>query len=93
MVLRKWTKPRAEPVDRDTASRQQQQVMDGLVSWSLFERIFFFLTFIDLAVSGLSCGTRDFRCVMRAQSLWHVGSVVAARRHGCPTACGIYFPN
>ena len=42
MVLRKWTKPRAEPVDRDTASRQQQQVMDGLVSWSLFERIFFF---------------------------------------------------
>ena len=42
VVLRKWTKPRAEPVDRDTASRQQQQVMDGLVSWSLFERIFFF---------------------------------------------------
>ena len=41
-VLRKWTKPRAEPVDRDTASRKQQQVMDGLVSWSLFERIFFF---------------------------------------------------
>ncbi|KAM9725148.1 zonadhesin [Dama dama] len=31
-------------------------------------------------------GTRDFRCIVRAQSLWHVGSVVAARRPGRPRA-------
>lgn len=56
---------------------------DGLVSWSLFERIF--LTLIGLAVPGPSCGTGDFHRVMRAQALWHVGFVVAARRRRCHT--------
>ena len=64
-----------------------------------FDYYFFKFIFIYLAASGLSCGTQDLHCSMQDcslrcvdSSLWHTGSVVAARRHSCPVAFGILVP-
>ena len=45
----------------------------------LRQGFFFFLTFIYLAVRGLSCGMWDLHCVKPGLLLRHSNSLVAAR--------------
>ena len=69
-------------------------VLGGLGSF------FFFLIFIYLAVSCLSCSTWDLHCSMCGLSLQHAGyllrrvgfSLVAAHGLSCPATCGILVP-
>ena len=63
-----------------------------LVLVSLFLNFFFKHLFLYLSVLGLSRGTQDLPCVMRAHSLHLEASVVVARGLSCSAACGILIP-
>ena len=51
--------------------------------------LIFFLIFIYLAASGLSCGTWDIRCGMRDLSLWRSGSSLQCAGFSLVVVCGL----
>ena len=53
---------------------------------------FFNYLFVYVAVSGLSCSTRDTRCCAQTLQLWHAVSVDAVCRFRCSLTRGILGP-